>query len=143
MAAAPLLDANPVSALWRGEASAPRVALSIASARPTSAILISAPVFAELCAQPGAGIGELDVFLARAKIEADFVLGEDVWREAGAAFARFAERRRRTGVPGPRRLLTDFVIGAHALCRGARLISMDAAFFRREFPTLRVIDSLE
>ncbi|MCL5258254.1 MAG: hypothetical protein M1314_00655 [Firmicutes bacterium] len=39
----------------------------------------------------------------------------------------------------PRRIIADFVIGAHA-SRVGTLVTSDAAFYRRAFPSLRVID---
>jgi predicted nucleic acid-binding protein len=46
----------------------------------------------------------------------------DIWHEAGL----------------PRRLLTDFVIGVHALRRADRLITFDAGGYRRDFPELQI-----
>lgn len=51
---------------------------------------------------------------------------------AGRAFLRY---RRRGGVR--HRILPDFMIGAHALVSGARLLTRDHGFYRDYFPRLR------
>lgn len=45
-------------------------------------------------------------------------------------------------VAGPRRshALSDFMVGAHALTRGARLLSRDRAFYLRFFDGLQVVE---
>lgn len=51
---------------------------------------------------------------------------------AGRAFLRY---RRRGGARS--RILPDFMIGAHALVSGARLLTRDRGFYRDYFPHLR------
>lgn len=66
---------------------------------------------------------------------------EAVWRAAGRAFQSYAARRRqphrRESVP--RRILADFVIGAHAFRRGYRLLTLDDRLYRAAFPGLVLI----
>jgi len=52
---------------------------------------------------------------------------------AGQAFLRY---RRRGG--GRHRILPDFLIGAHAVASGVRLLTRDRDFFRDYFPRLRL-----
>ena len=54
---------------------------------------------------------------------------------AGRAFKRY---RRRGGQRS--RILPDFMIGAHALAVGARLLTRDRGFYREYFRDLRVLD---
>jgi hypothetical protein len=57
------------------------------------------------------------------------------WRLAGRAFQAYAERRRRQRDASARRTLADFVIGAHALANGCRLLTLDDRLYRSSFPT--------
>lgn len=59
-------------------------------------------------------------------------------RAAGRAFQAYALRRRSHGDSGPRRILADFVIGAHALDRDYDLLTMDDRLYRAAFPRLRI-----
>lgn len=54
-------------------------------------------------------------FLADADISIDWQIPERTWTLAGLAQVRHHERRRKAGVGGSRKLMADFVIGAHAL----------------------------
>jgi hypothetical protein len=65
-------------------------------------------------------------------------LNEPIWRSAGRAFQAYAERRRKQRDHGTRRLLADFLIGAHADIRSYRLISLDERLYRAAFPTLKI-----
>lgn len=40
---------------------------------------------------------------------------------------------------GPRRILADFLIGAHALQRGAALLTLDDRVYRAAFPNVRLV----
>jgi predicted nucleic acid-binding protein len=66
-------------------------------------------------------------------------LDEAVWRAAGRALQTYAARRRKQRDPGPRRILADFVIGAHALEAGYRLLTLDDHLYRAAFSDLNVI----
>ncbi len=57
----------------------------------------------------------------------DIELDRDLWRDAGKGFAEYAVRRRESGGDTPRRILADFVIGAHAASRTNGLISFNSA----------------
>lgn len=49
-----------------------------------------------------------------------------------------AERRRKQRDQGTRRILADFLIGAHAYIRGYRLLSLNERLYRTAFPTLKI-----
>lgn len=132
------IDTNVISALWSKESTAPRLAGWLNDARLAGSLVISAPVLAELLAYPGATSAFVTDFLATTDIGIDFSLGEDVWRAAGAAFSSYADRRRRAGGGTPKRLLVDFMIGAHAELRADRLLTLDAERYRAAFPGLRL-----
>lgn len=135
------VDTNVLVALLAGtvaESEAAREAL--AAAARLGAIAICPAVHAELRAMPGMAEGELDAFLADTRIETDWALPPEVWLLAGGAFAGYAERRRRQrGDPGPRRILADFLIGAHARVTAERLLTLDPQLYRSNFPDLELV----
>ena len=63
-------------------------------------------------------------------------LGEDAAELAGLAWGAY----RRAG-GGPReRVVSDFLIGAHAAVHADRLLTRDRGFYRRYFAKVRIID---
>lgn len=130
------VDTNVIVALWDRDpaaSSAARSALDASLAR--GSIVVCGPVFAELMAAPGRTEDFLDSFFGATGIQVDWALDEDIWRSAGRAFQRYAARRRKQGA-GPRRILADFLIGAHALHGGYRLLTLDDHLYRAAFPAL-------
>ena len=101
--------------------------------------MICAPVYVELRAHPLVSAGFVDTFLSDTGIAIDFVLEEPVWRKAADAYVNYAVRRRRSGGAGPKRLLADFLIAAHARLRADRLFTLDPARYQRDFPDLRLV----
>ncbi len=135
------LDTNVLMALWGGGtplAQATRVSLERAASR--AALFVPPAVYAELLAAPGLDEPLLDALLQEAGIGVDWDLSERVWRMAGLAYRGYAARRRaQRGDLGPRRILTDFIIGAHAVHLGAVLLTFDRDIFRAAFPSLTVL----
>ena len=80
-----------------------------------------------------------DRFLLESRIRVDWKLSEQIWRVAGVKFAEYARRRRTSRGGDLRRLIADFVIGAHAAAVGG-LVTRDVAFYRREFPELVIYE---
>ena len=99
-------------------------------------LVIAAPVLVELLAAPGRTEAFVDAFLEDTSIAAEWDLDEVVWRAAGRAFQRYVERRRKERDSGTRRILADFMIGAHAETRGYRLLTLDERLYRTAFPKL-------
>jgi predicted nucleic acid-binding protein len=133
------IDANVIIALWDKDpiVSAPsRRALEIAFLR--GGLVIAAPVFAELLAAPGRSEAFLSKFLRETTIMIDWDLGEEVWRTAAKAFQSYAERRRKQRDSGTRRILADFLIGAHAQVHGFRFLTRDERIYRAAFPQLKI-----
>lgn len=134
------VDTNVLADLWAGApAGAEEARDALQAAQESGKLVISAPVFAELLAGPGFERGRVERLLAKAGIDIDWEIGEGVWRLAGRAFEDYAGRKRRSGAAGPRRLLTDFVIGAHALLSAGRIITRDLGLYRAAFPQLHLI----
>jgi predicted nucleic acid-binding protein len=134
------IDTNIIVALWDLDPrlnSAAQSALDAALER--GGLVISAPVFAELLACPGRDPAFLDVFCQDGGIAVDWNLDEVTWRTAGQAFQAYASRRRRHGEPGPRRILADFVIGAHASQKGYCLLTLDDRLYQAAFPGLKIV----
>lgn len=134
------LDTNVVLALWNEEHStsqAARRAMDFALQR--GRLVISGCVFAELLAYPGRDALFLGEFVEQTGITVEWELEERIWRAAGFAYQSYSVRRKRHGASGPRRILTDFIIGAHAQERGYVLLTLDDRLFRVSFPKLKVI----
>lgn len=133
------LDTNVPSALWGNESSAPTVAAHLAMARREGALALSPVCFAELFAFRRIQEADLVLALEELGIEVDFDLSEEVWKEAGRRYARYARRRRASGGQEPRRLLADFIIGSHALVHADRLMTLDINRFMVDFPELTLV----
>jgi predicted nucleic acid-binding protein len=101
-------------------------------------LVLCAPVYAELLAIPRASKTDIDAFIAETKIRVDWDLSQSCWTAAGLAFAAHARRRKRQKIGPPRRILADFLIGAHALQIG-HLLTADPSFYRTNFSELNVL----
>jgi predicted nucleic acid-binding protein len=133
------IDTNIIVALWDKD---PTLSLAAQTALETAfnrgGVAVSAPVFAELMAAPGRTETFVNSFLEETGIVVEWELGEAVWRSAGRAFRSYAERRRKQRDSGTRRILADFLIGAHAEKRGYRLLTLDERLYRTAFPSITV-----
>ncbi len=128
------LDSNVILALRFQEAKAEAVARFLDS---VPEMLVCGPVVAELMPRdPGA-----EEWLAGAGISVDWTLGRAVWRKVGDQHRDYAARRRESGGGMPRRILTDYLIGAHAEISGLPLFTLNpgdyAPFEDLEVLTLR------
>lgn len=103
-------------------------------------MLVSAPVFAELMAVPGRDTAFLIEFFRSTSIAVEWNLPNAVWQAAGHAFRAYAARHRRHAGAGPRRILADFLIGAHAAVNGYGLLTFDDRVYRTAFPGLKVFE---
>lgn len=133
------IDTNVVIALWDKD---PELSLAAQTGLETAfrhgSLVAAAPVFAELLAAPGRTEAFVSEFFEDTGILIDWDLGEAVWRSAGRAFQAYAARRRRHRDSGTRRILADFLIGAHAQVRGYRLLTLDEHLYRAAFPDLTI-----
>ncbi len=133
------IDTNVIVALW---ANNPALSLAaettLEAAFRRGSLVVAAPVFAELIAAPGRTEAFVSSLLEENGIVVDWNLNEPIWRLAGRAFQAYAERRRQQRDHGTRRILADFLIGAHAHIRGYRLLSLDERLYRAAFPTLKI-----
>jgi predicted nucleic acid-binding protein len=134
------VDTNVIIALWdRDPAVSNPAQKALDDALLLGSLVLSAPVFAELMAAPGRTEGFLNKFCNDTRMNVEFDLDEEIWRSAGRAFQAYASRRRKQRDPGPRRILADFLIGAHAFQRGYRLLTLDDHLYQAAFSRLTVI----
>ncbi len=61
----------------------------------------------------------------------------EVWERAGVAFGSYARERRKGQLP--RRLVADFLIGAHAEYHKLALLTFGDTVFRAAFPEVGLI----
>jgi hypothetical protein len=133
-------DTNIFVALWNPDDSLNSLArVGLRDALHEGSLVIAAPVYAELLAAPGRDEQVIERFIRETGIAVDWVIDEKIWREAGRAYRDYVTVRRRQREIAPRRILADFVIGAHAVVRKHRLLTLDAKVFRSAFPSLDVI----
>jgi predicted nucleic acid-binding protein len=132
------IDTCIVSAIWTRQPNFLEAKSLLETALDEGALVVSGIVYAELLAHPTVEPATADAFFRKTMIEVDYAMDRAVWHEAGIRYRAYSERRRKAKHTTPRRLLADFVIGAHALLRADRLITFNRADFRRDFPQLRI-----
>jgi predicted nucleic acid-binding protein len=130
------LDTNILSGLLAPTPQTATIAAHLELCIGEGYLLISPAVYAESLAHPKMNVGLLKPFLAQTGILVDYTLDESIWTEAGLRFAEYAARRRKSSGEFPRRLIADFLIGAHTLARADRLMTYDVGFYKQNFPEL-------
>jgi hypothetical protein len=134
------VDSNVLIALWDTDPSLNiAVQESLDAAQQRGALVISGAVYAELLALPGRTEKILDSFLEATSIRVEWGAGEQIWRAAGRAFQGYVVRRRSSKADVPRRILADFLIGAHASVNHHRLLTLDQRLYKAAFPKLEII----
>lgn len=134
------LDTNVLQALLeRKHPFQAEAAEALKRHRGNRQLLISLFVYAEAFGIPGFNKITFHAFLERVGIVVDKTLPNDLWQRAGEAHAAYHIRRRRQGHRGQRRILTDFLIGAHALGVGASLLTFDPKGYQTAFPELELL----
>jgi hypothetical protein len=133
------IDTNVLSALWSAEPLAAAMSEALEEAATDGSLVICPVVYAELLAHPRASANFVDQFLAATDITIDFPVGEPVWRDVAVRFAKYAARRRASRGGSAKRVVADFIVGAHALIRADRLLTLDRALYSRDFPELELM----
>lgn len=133
------MDTNVFSALLSGGAeSAPEARIALEKARAAGTLAVSPAVYAEFAARRSPDY--TDTFFSEKGVEVDWHIGREVWRTAGSRYGDYVRARRcQKGDPGPRRILADFLIGAHALHFARALLTSDTGIYGTYFPELRVV----
>ena|SRR5690242_8001955 len=135
------VDTNILAVLWDPEdrLNIP-VRAALDGALEHGSLIVAAPVYAELLGFPSRNEAFLNYFFKESGIFVDWDFGEAIWRAAGHAFQSYVTRRRKQRDAGPRRILTDFLIGAHAMSNGFSLLTLDDRIYRAAFPRLTIVN---
>lgn len=134
------IDSNIFVALWdEDEPLNPAVRPALDAAIGRGSLIVAAPVYSELLAFPSRNESFLNDFFKETGIFVDWNLSEAVWRAASHAYQAYAVRRRKQRDSGPRRILADFLIGAHALRNDLPLLTLDDRIYRAAFPRLPIV----
>jgi predicted nucleic acid-binding protein len=135
------LDTNVLIALW--DTSSGMQATVIAACmqlRKSAPIIVCGPVFSELQGFPGRTAIEILDRLGAEEISIEWDFSRLDWQTAGLAYQGYVVRRRSSGSGLPRRMMTDFLIGAHATVRSYRLLTLDNRLYSAAFPGLRITE---
>lgn len=101
--------------------------------------MVSPVVYAGLVAG-GSSSETVETFFSYGVIETNWEMGRDVWRTAGSRYGSYSrDRERKPADSGPRRILADFLIGAHALHMGGVLLTTDSRIFSAYFSEARIV----
>jgi predicted nucleic acid-binding protein len=134
------VDTNVIAYLLnQDDALNQRALAAIERSREAGRLVVSGPVYAELLGLPSRTQAILDEFFTIGGIEIDWRFDETIWRAAGVAFQGYVERRLAATGQLPRRILADFLIGAHGLVRGYTLLTTDSRHYAVAFPKLPIL----
>lgn len=114
------LDSNVILALRFREPKAEAVSRLLDAA---AYLTVCGPVVAELAPRDP----HAEDWLQDYGIDVDWTLGRSVWRRVGELHAGYAARRRESRGGMPRRVVTDYLIGAHAEVSGCPLLTLNPA----------------
>ena len=136
------IDSNVLAALWSQHHPSNAAAVKVLGRLVArERLVVSGAVYGELMAGPLRDEAALDAFFADTGIEIDWAMEEEMWREAGRAYRGYAKRRKKSGGGDVRRILPDYLIGAHALIRGYAVLTLNSEDFAIAFPALRIISA--
>jgi len=119
--------------LLPNEAFVERSSAAVERAANEGSLVICDVVYAELCAAFESQ-RECNVFLADLAVRVEPLSG------AASYLASRVWRTYRSAGGKRTRILTDFLIGAHAQEQTSRLLSRDRGFYREMFPSLVLLD---
>jgi predicted nucleic acid-binding protein len=132
------VDSNILIAFWNeDDVLNTEASKALEDAVEIGELVISPQVYVEIRALRDRDEAKVEYFLGKTGIWVDWRLEETVWRAAAKASHEFSKRRKEPLGP-PRRIASDFVIGAHAMVRGYPLLTLDRRTFRVAFPSLKI-----
>jgi predicted nucleic acid-binding protein len=133
------IDTNVIVGLWDANDALHLAAFDLLeTVSSRGGVVICGAVFGELLACPGRTEEFVNRFLDDADISVDWTIKETIWKTAGRAFSAYADRRQKQKSEGPRRILADFLIGAHAFENGYSLLTLDDGIYSAAFPKLPI-----
>ncbi|MEF2278314.1 type II toxin-antitoxin system VapC family toxin [Deinococcus sp. YIM 134068] len=133
------IDTNVLSAILKAEPNSLPLIDLLERARGSGPLLISPVVYSELLGTPPHTPVFIEEFLHDTGITLEEAFPLAVWEAAGVAFQAYAVRRKASGGGVPRRILADFLIGAHAQEKADRLATLDPQHYRLAFPALTLL----
>lgn len=128
------LDTTILLAIWNAEPTAPRLAAVLDRLHRQGRLIICGAVYAEL----SGFYPDLDTVLRTYGISPDPEMSLPAWKRAGQAQAAYAQRRKASGGGLPRRILTDFLVGAHASLGGYNLLTLNTGDYG-DFPEVPLL----
>lgn len=108
------------------------------AARQNEVLVIAPVVYAKLMASTVPAF--MQAFLERVHTGVLWDMPPEVWKGAGFAFGAYARARRKGQLP--RRLVADFLIGAHAEYYSLAVLAFDDTVFRAAFPKVRLVSTV-
>jgi predicted nucleic acid-binding protein len=133
------IDTNVLIALWDTDDSLnTRAQNALFDVYGRGGLVICGAVFVELLGG-GKSLRSVESFLDDTSIRIDWTIDEPIWRSSASAFQKYVDRRRKQKQHGPKRFVTDFLVGAHALENGYSLLTFDNRIYKAAFPKLNVI----
>ncbi len=136
------IDTNVLVTLFKADklADVTTAQNALETASEMGKLIISPVVYAELLAAPRTDQSFIEVFLKDTSIHVEWRVSRAIWEHAASAFKDYAEQRRKTkGDSGPRRILADFVIGAHACAFASAFLTFDSRVYKKAFPKLNIV----
>lgn len=132
------IDTNVISAIWSGEKTGPQLLEWLNKARSVGGLVICPVVYAELHGYPNIVRSQVDDFLSITGITVDWILDRDVWDLASARYRDYSIRRRKNRHGESKRLVADYLVGAHAALCADRLITRDKRRYSTDFAEVRL-----
>ena len=133
------LDTNILLALWNDEPSSSAIIKMLNLEQQRFQFTISSVVFIELAAHPNITLPVLNQTLNNMRIKHDQGYSAEIIDDCAKRFAAYAQRRREAGST-PKRLLADFLVGAHSLHRNKTLMTLDSSRYKQDFPELQILE---
>jgi predicted nucleic acid-binding protein len=135
------VDTNVLIALWdTSDALNVLAQNALDKVYDSGRLIISGAVFAELLGPSGRTEKMIESFLDDTGITVEWKMDEATWRTAARADQGYVKRRRRQKLSEPRRIITDFLIGAQAEVNNYRLLTLDKRIYKAAFPRLNIIE---
>lgn len=133
------VDTNIIVGFWLGTPEGQRDIQSVRQMQGRGdTFLVCGVVYTELCAAPGHSRASVEAFLKVAGVGLDYAMPAPVWEAAADANAVHQGQRRRNRQGTLKRVVPDFLIGAHALHRADALLTRNPGDFA-DFPGLALL----